>query len=43
LQFSQDPKRKNEMFRHCHSIYQAFFSKKAVIDKWDSELRALLS
>ncbi len=43
LRFSKNQDRKNDMFKHCHEIYQAHFTKKAVMDKWDYELRALLS
>jgi glycosyltransferase involved in cell wall biosynthesis len=42
LWFSGSQSQKNEMFRHCHEIYQTHFSKKTVIDQWNSELRTLL-
>jgi colanic acid biosynthesis glycosyl transferase WcaI len=42
LRFSGDPKRKTEMFKHCHSVYQAHFSKRAIVEGWNRELRALL-
>jgi glycosyltransferase involved in cell wall biosynthesis len=42
LNFSRNPKQKNEMFKHCHEVYQARFSRKAILDKWDSEIRELL-
>ena len=43
LRFSKDQNEKTQMFRHCHQIYQANFSKAAVISRWDTELRTLLS
>lgn len=42
LQFSKDDDQKMAMFKHCHQVYQDHFSKKAVIENWDKELRALL-
>lgn len=42
LNFSKSAKKKEEMFRRCHSAYQALFSRKSVMDKWDQELKALL-
>jgi len=42
LWFSGSQNQKNEMFRHCHEIYQTHFSKTNVIDQWNSELRTLL-
>ena len=32
-----------ELQRHCHAIYQGYFSRRIVMDAWDHELRALLS
>jgi glycosyltransferase involved in cell wall biosynthesis len=43
LEFSADDRLKLEMFRRCHQVYQSFFSKKAVMDSWDRELRGLLA
>jgi len=41
VDFSEDPWRKNDMFLHCHQVYQEHFSLKFIMDKWDQELRAL--
>ncbi len=43
LAFAKSPKRKRELFDHCHKIYQAHFSKQAMMAKWDQEIRALTS
>jgi colanic acid biosynthesis glycosyl transferase WcaI len=43
LEFSRSKAQKTEMFRHCHEVYRAHFSKKAVVDGWNSELQKLLS
>lgn len=42
IRFSKDDAEKAAMFKHCHEIYQAHFSRAAVISHWDEELRALL-
>lgn len=42
ISFSKDEKRKQKMFGHCWDVYQAHFSKKIVLDAWNSELRSLL-
>jgi colanic acid biosynthesis glycosyl transferase WcaI len=39
--FSKSPKRKRELFDHCHQVYQRHFSKKMVLAGWEMELRAL--
>ena len=31
------------MRQRCHDVYHAHFSKRAMIDRWDAELRSLLS
>jgi len=41
--FSMDNRRKLELFTHCHNTYQKYFSKKAVLDGWESELKKLLA
>jgi glycosyltransferase involved in cell wall biosynthesis len=41
--FAKSPKKKREMFDHCHQIYLGHFSKKAVMEEWDSQLRLLLT
>jgi len=41
--FSLDNRRKQELFKHCHETYQKVFSKKAVLDGWESELKKLLA
>lgn len=42
LQFSQDNHRKTEMFHHCYQVYQSYFSRKVITDRWYEELRNLL-
>ncbi len=42
LAFSKNPEIKAAMFRHCHTVYQAKFSKRAILAQWDKELRTLL-
>jgi len=42
LAFSGDEKRKKQMFEHCFDIYQAHYSKKIVMDRWDKEIKTLL-
>jgi len=32
-----------ELFRHCHSVYQANFSKQRILNQWHQELEALAS
>jgi len=41
LRFSKDPKTKAGMFQRCFQTYQQHFSKKAVLDAWDRDLRAM--
>lgn len=43
LRFSGNTKKKDEMFKRCHSVYQEHFSKKAVLDDWDAKLQRLSS
>jgi glycosyltransferase involved in cell wall biosynthesis len=43
MAFSQDEKRKLDMFKHCHAIYTRHFSKQAVVDGFDREIRKLLN
>jgi colanic acid biosynthesis glycosyl transferase WcaI len=43
LKFSKSKAQKAEMFRHCHEVYRAHFSKKAVLDEWHSDFQKLLS
>jgi colanic acid biosynthesis glycosyl transferase WcaI len=42
LEWAGDGEKKTALFRHCHEVYSAHFSRKAVLDAWDRELRALL-
>ncbi len=42
LRFLADPAKKAEMFKHCHRVYQRYFSKKAVLDAWADDLKTLL-
>jgi glycosyltransferase involved in cell wall biosynthesis len=32
-----------ELQRHCHAVYQAHFSRRSVMEKWDRELRKLVT
>ncbi len=43
LKFARSPQQKSDMFNRCHEVYQAHFSRAAVISHWDEELRSLLS
>ncbi len=42
VRFSVDDARKAAMFKHCNSVYQAYFSKKSVMDRWDKELKNII-
>ncbi len=42
IRFSKDTVNKAAMYKHCHTVYQEHFSKKAVIDKWEGELNQLI-
>ena len=41
LAYSKSPDQKKKMFRRCYETYNAHFSKKAQVDRWDGELRLL--
>jgi glycosyltransferase involved in cell wall biosynthesis len=41
--FGKDEARRQAMFKHCHEIYHAHFSKKTILDKWDKELKSLIA
>jgi glycosyltransferase involved in cell wall biosynthesis len=41
-EFSSDPERRDEMFRRCFRVYQEQFSKKAVLNGWENEIKKLL-
>lgn len=40
---ASNPAELNSMRERCHSVYQAHFSKKHLLDRWDMELRFLLN
>lgn len=40
--FSRNKKRKAEMFKHCHEVYQKHFSKHSIVEGWHQELGKLL-
>ncbi|HVZ80655.1 MAG TPA: glycosyltransferase family 4 protein [bacterium] len=43
MAFAADETRKQQLFRHCHQVYQERFSKKAVVDGWERELKEMMS
>ena len=40
---AEDPEQLQELFQHCHKIYQQFFSRTKVIDMLADELSRLLA
>jgi colanic acid biosynthesis glycosyl transferase WcaI len=42
LRYCREPHRLQQLFEHCHTVYQRHFSKRSVMDLWDAELRDLL-
>ena len=40
--YASDPDARDRMNRHCHHVYSTYFSKRAGLDEWNSELRRLL-
>lgn len=42
LRYCQEPHRLEQLFQHCHAVYRQHFSKQAIADLWDTELRGLL-
>jgi glycosyltransferase involved in cell wall biosynthesis len=40
---SQNPKKLSPLFEHCHRVYHEHFSRSQVIDRFESELRNLIT
>ncbi len=43
LKFSANKRGRSAMFKHCHKVYQAHFSKKIIMNKWEKELQTLFT
>ena len=41
--FCHERKKLDDLYPHCHAVYQKHFSKKKIIDDWDVELKRLLN
>jgi colanic acid biosynthesis glycosyl transferase WcaI len=42
-EFCQGRKKLDDLYPHCHDVYQKYFLKDKIIDDWDGELRRLLN
>jgi colanic acid biosynthesis glycosyl transferase WcaI len=40
--FARNKKKKAQMFKRCHAVYQSHFSKQSVLEAWDRELKKCL-